>query len=348
MPEMEIVVELDAERDNTVYDTVYTGGPPNPAAPAVHYDDHVYSDEFVKNVEKTATQWCTDGSGNVFWASGPVQPLIPPGLYRVQVSDRLGTHFIKQIISTDKLIELDDSESLQIIAEIEKFWLPETKQAFLKRGMIHKRGILMSGDPGSGKTSTIQLLVSRLVLAGGIAIYPHQHPKITAEGLQLVRRIEPERPIIMILEDFETLIQRDDNENEWLAILDGESQVGNIVFLATTNYVERLDKRFVDRPSRFDSIRDVGMPSKKIRAQYLKEREPDMTEKEVNDFLEVSDGLSIAHLKEIILSVRVFGYSLDDTKKRMDKMRERDMTSDRNLEGTKHGKIAVGIQGSRR
>ena len=165
----------------------------------------------------------------------------------------VGVNLIKQIISTDNLIEIDDSESIQIISEIERFW--DLKPEFEKRGLLHKRGILMSGDPGSGKTSTIQLLIKRIIDRGGIALYPSAAPSVTADGLQMIRRIEQDRPICLILEDFETLVMRGDNENQWLSILDGESQVDNIVFLATTNYISRLDKRFTDRPSRFDSIK---------------------------------------------------------------------------------------------
>lgn len=288
-------------------------------------------------------QWSTDGTDSVFWGSGRVVDFLPSGLYRASISDRIGPHLVKQIISTDDLIELDDSESLKVIEEIERFW--ELKEQFTSRGLLHKRGILMSGDPGSGKTSTIQLLISKVIARNGIAIYPDGSPRVTAEVLQMVRRIERTKPICLILEDFEVLVQRGSNESEWLSILDGESQVDNIVFLASTNYISRLDKRFIDRPSRFDNIRFVTMPSRAMRKQYIVKLEPTISEDQLEEWLDHSDGMSIAHIKELIVSVNVFGYPLDHTLERLNAMRERKYDEEQNLAGTPHEKRSVGFMG---
>ena len=50
-------------------------------------------------------------------------------------------------------------------------------------------------------------------------------------------------------------------ESEYLSLLDGENQIGNVVYVATTNYPEKLDKRFTDRPSRFDVVQKISMPN---------------------------------------------------------------------------------------
>ena len=51
--------------------------------------------------------------------------------------------------------------------------------------------------------------------------------------------------------------------------MDGELQIDNVLFVATTNYPEKLDRRLVCRPSRFDIIRKVGMPTASAREVYL-------------------------------------------------------------------------------
>ena len=73
------------------------------------------------------------------------------------------------------------------------------REEFDKRGFIHKRGILLWGDPGSGKTSIVQLLIKRLVDDGGLAVFIG-HPSTAVSCLQMIRRIEPERKLIVILE----------------------------------------------------------------------------------------------------------------------------------------------------
>lgn len=292
-------------------------------------------------VKKCTTQWSTDGSGNIFWASGPVVEGVEPGLYRIQVSDRVGVHLVKQRISTDTLINITSSDSEKVIREISRFW--GLKSKFLERGLLHKRGILMSGDPGSGKTCTIQLLIQNIIQRKGLAIYPHPNPHITSEGLQMIRKIQPDIPICLVLEDFEVLIQRNENENEWLSILDGESQVDNIVFLATTNYISRLDKRFTDRPSRFDTVMTVKMPNKEMRRQYLLAKEPSVTPDELELWVEYTKGLSIAHLKEFIILVKMYDHTPIQAKDKLRKMRARDYSENDNLEGTDYAKQPLGF-----
>jgi SpoVK/Ycf46/Vps4 family AAA+-type ATPase len=103
----------------------------------------------------------------------------------------------------------------------------------------------------------------------------------------------------------DALIERH-GENEFLALLDGEAQVDNIVFLSSTNYPERLDRRFVDRPSRFDTIKYIGMPSAGARHLFLNAKEPSLTPEELDLWVERTEGFSIAHLKELIIAVRCF------------------------------------------
>ncbi len=272
-------------------------------------------------------QWSVSADGNAFWGSGKVQGTVPAGLYRTEHHDQIGLVLVKQIISTDALIELKESTSIQIVHDIQQFW--NSKAAFNKRGLLHKRGIMLMGDPGSGKTSTIQLIIQHMIKNNGIVLYPDPHnPDVVAGCMQMIRRLEKDRPILLILEDFETIVTNPHSENIWLAILDGEQQVDNIVFLATTNYISKIDKRFIDRPSRFDLLIQIDMPSTAMRKQYISTKEPEMEKDELNLWVKQTKDLSIAHLKELIISVKCFGHTFEDTLARMRKMRDRNYTEE--------------------
>lgn len=263
-------------------------------------------------------------NGDTFFGMAETHDALPCGLYRCDVTPH-GPILIKQRVETDTLLELPDDAGASIISEFEQFWQIGAK--FRERGFLHKRGFLLWGPPGSGKTSTVQLLVKRLVEEQDGIVLLLDSPHAAALCLQMARKIEPKRPMIAIMEDFDALVRKF-GENEYLALLDGEAQVDNIVFLGTTNYPEFLDKRFVDRPSRFDTIRYIGMPSAAARKLYLQTKEPSLEGKDLEAWVAHSEGFSVAHLKEMIIAVKCFEQPLEVVVKRLEEMQARKPTSE--------------------
>jgi hypothetical protein len=270
----------------------------------------------------TGRQWASDDDR--FWRSSETFKALPAGCYRAAFADGLGPHVIRQRISTDDLLVLPDTESDSIAKEFSLFWT--LKDKFAEHGFLHKRGYMLWGPPGSGKTSLLRQLSKKLVDDGNIIVFLEE-PGLGRLVLRLIRDIEPERPIMAVLEDLDALTARH-GEQEWLALLDGEALVDNIVYVATTNYPERLDKRFTDRPSRFDTISYIGMPSKEARRVYLKAKAPSLSEVEVELWVRRSDGYSVAHLKEMIVAVLCLGQDIDLVTKRLDKMRAKRLSSE--------------------
>jgi len=168
-------------------------------------------------------------------------------------------------------------------------------------------------------TSTVQQIIQKVIHDLGGIVLMVQNPGVAVECLKMVRKIEPDRPIITIMEDLDSLVSKYD-EAGFLSMLDGEAQVDNILSLATTNYPERLDARFIDRPSRFDVVRKIDYPSDEAREFYLRKKEPSLTEEELTAWVAMSKGLTIPHLKEMIISVKCYNRDLDETVKRLKKM----------------------------
>ena len=300
------------EQDYRDFDT------PNPVQDPYDYDDEPGT------LKENARLWAKVGDA-YFPADQTVDKLIA-GQYSIEYSHNRGIYFAPKPINLDDLLILPDSASEEIINNIKQFWNKE--ETFRKLGFLWKRGILLFGPAGSGKTSTIQLIIKDIIQRGGIAVYVKE-PKLTASGLEMLRKIEPTRPIIVVIEDIDAL-QQMHGEAELLAMLDGDLQIDNVVFIATTNYPEKLDKRIVNRPSRFDIVRKVGMPSDEARAIYLADRNPRLleNEKEFEKWIAETDGFSIAHLKELIVSVEALSADFHDTVERLRVMIDKQPSSD--------------------
>jgi ATP-dependent 26S proteasome regulatory subunit len=213
---------------------------------------------------------------------------------------------------------LADSKSKSVVEEIKKF--STMKERFNRYGLLHKRGILLWGPPGGGKTCTVQLILQLIIEQGDGLGVQIEHPNEAVTALRIIRNIEPKRQIVAVLEDIDALVDRY-GEAEYLSLLDGETQTDNIVYVATTNYPERLDRRFVDRPSRFDTIVWVGMPSLAARREYLLSKDPSWDKKELEYILHGTEGYSIAHLREIFILIKCFEYPMKEAVEKVSKMK---------------------------
>src|SRR5271157_1661937 len=275
----------------------------------------------------TKNQWAVLPN-DTFTAIGSTASHLPPAIYTLSSSNGV-IFFNKTRVLTDNLIELDDSAALRVIAGIEKFW--ESKTKFDSFGIPFKRGILLWGPAGSGKTATVNMLMNDLVKRGGMVVIVQQ-PGVAIKGLHELRRIEPDRPIIVVLEDIEEMIDSY-GEHGLLGLLDGEHQVSNVVVLATTNYPERLGERIINRPSRFDEVILVDMPSPKARFRYLKHVLKDtVPEEELEKWVAETDKLSIAHLRELIVATQCLGRPYPEVVTRLKKMKIRPNSDKRGKE----------------
>lgn len=259
------------------------------------------------------------GPNDTFRPAGLTRNFIPPGVYQFDY-DGNGALFVRHVkVVTDSLLHLPDSAGQRVISSMEMFWKMEDR--YRNYGLLYKRGILLWGPPGSGKTCVLALLSQQLIQNGGIVILCTV-PYITSYGLSTLRRIEPNRRIICIMEDIDEIIVRH-SEHDLLALLDGESQVDNICNIATTNYPERLGARIVNRPSRFDERIFVGMPSAQAREVYLRRIASTLDELSLRQWINDTEGLSIAHLRELAAAVLCLDQPYDAVLSRLRSMRQR-------------------------
>ena len=244
---------------------------------------------------------------------------LPAAMYRV-LSDNSGIFFAKDDITSDELILMPDSKTDLILNEIKKF--RDLKAKYKSYGLLHKRGLLLYGPPGSGKSSSI-VMVARDMIEKGDIVLMCQHPGLVSEAIRVITDIEPTRNLVVVIEDIDDVIGRH-GEHLILNVLDGDHQVDNIVFLATTNYIDRLPPRIINRPSRFDRLVEIGMPNETARQLFFQNKVGSHMYKdskgESYNLVSLTEGLSLAHLREIIASVYCLDIPVDEVVARMRKM----------------------------
>jgi hypothetical protein len=254
-------------------------------------------------------QW--GASDGCYRPIGLTSTKVKAGIY--EFDDDMGLFLRPVTVVSDDLIELPDPTCAKVLSGIEKFWAMEDR--YRKHGLLYKRSVGLYGPPGGGKTATLILLGRRLVEKDGLVI---MFNRFTSDGLALLRRIEPKRRIVCIMEELDDLF--DDWDKEILSLLDGENQVDGIVYLATTNHFDRLPSTLVNRPSRFDEWVYVGMPTAESRKAYLRKVAPVLSAEELHQWVTNTTGFSVAHLKELAAAVLCLENPYDQVLERLRKM----------------------------
>jgi len=255
----------------------------------------------VKNEDskkETFVQWTTPDD-TIFMPANKNVKLLKPGFYEIGQSMQ-GVYFEKVALATEDLIKFPETSSETVVGEIEKFWTEENK--FRQNKLAYKRGILMYGPPGGGKTCTIKMILDNIVKRGGIVL-KFDNATLFKAGMRVIRVIQPETPVVALMEDLDSILQYN-CESEVINILDGLNGVDKVVYLATTNYPEKLGSRIMNRPSRFDRRYFIGMPNAESRKIYLQHKLKGK-DQNIDKWVTDTEGMSVAHLKELVVAVTI-------------------------------------------
>lgn len=265
-----------------------------------------------KDINVNEFSWAEGSKGNSF-VVGRNSKILPSGFYTIHLDSNGTYNYYRQTVKTDELITFQNSLAGEILSEINHFWNNADK--FKEYGFLQRRGYMFYGPPGTGKTAITEQIVSATVNAGGVAFMCRNDPEDFSGGLAWFRKYEPERQIVCLFEDIDSIIDRY-GESDLLSCLDGENQVDHVLNIATTNYPENLDKRIINRPRRFDRIVKIGYPDAKIREQYFTTK-LNIKPAEVKKWVSVTKNFSFAAMTDLVINVKCFGYTLDDSAKKV-------------------------------
>lgn len=271
-------------------------------------DDGIWDLNEIEEKVVKASQWGTVAA-KTFKAFSVSHSSLPAGCYSISKDmsdDRI--IFVGKYIKSDKIMRFEGDMADDVLKEIDDFW--NRGEAFKAHGFLHRRGYLLYGPQGTGKSSIVWQVAQDVIKRGGI-VFVCDNPKFFAEGLKIFRQVESTRPLVCVFEDIDAIIKKY-AETEILSLLDGDSQVDRVINIATTNYPELLDPRIVSRPRRFDRIFKINTPDESLRRAFFSEKLPKGA---VELWVKKTKGLSFAGLAETLISVLCLENNLNDTVK---------------------------------
>ncbi|XP_050070019.1 mitochondrial chaperone BCS1 [Anopheles maculipalpis] len=164
-------------------------------------------------------------------------------------------------------VVLDEGVSERILRDCREFI--KNPQWYSDRGIPYRRGYLLHGPPGCGKSSFITALAGEIEF--GICLLNLSERGLTDDRLNHLMNVAPQQSIILLEDIDAAFVSRQDTLQQKAAFeglnrvtfsgllncLDGVASTEARIVFMTTNYLERLDPALI-RPGRVDVKEYVG------------------------------------------------------------------------------------------
>lgn len=197
----------------------------------------------------------------------------------------------------DSTLFYNDNMHLTALKDLEDFM--SKAQEYHDRGRIHKRAILLSGRPGTGKTTLALWLTQKL--GRDVSIFASK------DGSGFEKAVsETKENQVLLLEDIDSIAQVASNQpnpqqrlipyHTLLQLLDGADSKDDQIIVMTTNHPEKFDEAFL-RKGRIGAHFTIELPNEDTIQRMYKDFFPD------GEKLDLPSKLSIktADVEEILM-----------------------------------------------
>jgi transitional endoplasmic reticulum ATPase len=208
---------------------------------------------------------------------------------------------------------LDPEMKRGLIEDVQGFFSNQT--LYKEFAVPWKRGVILHGVPGNGKTVSIKALMSSLYGRSDHAI-PSLYIKSFETNCNtqqyairsIFTKARSMAPCLLIFEDLDSLVN-DDIRSYFLNEVDGLESNDGILMIGSTNHLDALDPAISKRPSRFDRkyhFKLPGIEERKGYAQYwrtklLKNETVEFPEEVSGIIAQLTEGFSFAYMKELFV-----------------------------------------------
>ncbi|KDR14433.1 mitochondrial chaperone BCS1 isoform X1 [Zootermopsis nevadensis] len=164
-------------------------------------------------------------------------------------------------------VVLDTGVAERILCDVKEFLA--NPSWYSDRGIPYRRGYLLHGPPGCGKSSFITALAGELEF--GICVLNLSERGLTDDRLNHLLSVAPQQSIILLEDVDAAFVSREENAqikaayeglnhvtlSGLLNCLDGVASTEARILFMTTNYIDRLDAALI-RPGRVDLKEFIG------------------------------------------------------------------------------------------
>ena len=191
------------------------------------------------------------------------------------------------------------------------------KERLLAAGQHLKRGLLLFGPPGVGKTHTVRYLVSRLTSTTVIELSGNALHLI-AQACSVARSLQP---AMVVVEDVDLIAEeRGMHPGEHpllfqlLNEMDGLAEDADVVFVLTTNRADLLEPALAARPGRVDQAVELTVPDRSARRRLLDLYRGglELDEAGVQDVLDRTEGVTASFVKELLRRAAVLAVAREE------------------------------------
>lgn len=238
---------------------------------------------------------------------------------------------VAETVETQDVGFLESSSAFErLTEEIDAFF--NSLDVYAELEIKHpKRGALVYSIPGCGKTAGLLKIAKRYTEKGDtcVLLWPSDFKADEVETF-LAKNTDWSgvKQLILLLEDIgggtmDAGVTTGKVPASLLNFLDGlgTAFLKPTYIVATSNNPDALNSSITSRPGRFDAVIKISTPDAKNRIKFLKffdaKKHFKLSKDDESELVKVTEGFSIAHLKEVYVRARLFKKSMLETSKEM-------------------------------